>query len=314
VPKKFQPLLDAILHQHPGIHDPVALIRAGRVFADGTPVTNPAARVAADATITVRPPRPLRGTLKLQAAPAVFDCTIAGRVALDIGASTGGFTVALLEAGARHVYALDAGHGQLLGSLRQDPRVTNLERTNLADLRADRIPEPVEVVTLDLSYLAIADAIPQLGVLTLARDAELLASSSQCSNSISRAHHATPNSSPMLSTGQPPRSPLTTGESSTAANHPFAAGAVQSSSSCTPFARWRARIPSAANPNPLSDGPGQRPDERADRARLAALISRRSVRECGAAGRPDCMVVSSARELGHDWRRCFERVLKHGEV
>jgi 23S rRNA (cytidine1920-2'-O)/16S rRNA (cytidine1409-2'-O)-methyltransferase len=175
VPKKFQPLLDAILHQHPGIHEPVALIRAGRVFADGTPVTNPASRVTTDATITVRSLRPLRGTLKLQAALALFDCTIAGRAALDIGASTGGFTVALLEAGARHVYALDAGHGQLLGSLRQDPRVTNLERTNLADLRADRIPEPVEVVTIDLSYLAIADAIPQLGVLTLARDAELIA-------------------------------------------------------------------------------------------------------------------------------------------
>jgi 23S rRNA (cytidine1920-2'-O)/16S rRNA (cytidine1409-2'-O)-methyltransferase len=175
VPKKFQLILDAILNQHPGLHDPVALIRGRRVFADGTPVTNPAARVAADATITVRSPRPLRGTLKLQAALAIFDCTIAGRVALDIGASTGGFTVALLEAGARNVYALDAGHGQLLGSLRQDPRVTNLERTNLADLGADRIPEPVEVVTIDLSYLSIADAIPQLGVLTLGRDAELIA-------------------------------------------------------------------------------------------------------------------------------------------
>jgi 23S rRNA (cytidine1920-2'-O)/16S rRNA (cytidine1409-2'-O)-methyltransferase len=175
VPKKFQPILDAILNQHPGIHDPVALIRGGRVFADRTPVTNPASRVAADATITLRHPRPLRGTLKLQAALAVLDCSIAGRAVLDVGASTGGFTVALLEAGARHVYALDAGHGQLLGSLRQDPRVTNLERTNLADLGADRIPEPVEVVTIDLSYLAIADAIPQLGVLTLARDAELIA-------------------------------------------------------------------------------------------------------------------------------------------
>jgi 23S rRNA (cytidine1920-2'-O)/16S rRNA (cytidine1409-2'-O)-methyltransferase len=175
VPKKFQSILDAILNQHPGIHDPVALIRAGRVFADGTPVTNPASRVAADATITVRPPRTLRGTLKLQAALAVFDCTITGRAVLDIGASTGGFTVALLEARARHVYALDAGHGQLLGSLRQDPRVTNLERTNLAALGADLIPESVEVVTIDLSYLAIADAIPQLGALTLARDAELIA-------------------------------------------------------------------------------------------------------------------------------------------
>jgi 23S rRNA (cytidine1920-2'-O)/16S rRNA (cytidine1409-2'-O)-methyltransferase len=175
VPKKFEPILAAVLRQHPEIQDPVALIRGGRVFADGTPVTNPASRVAPNATVSVRPPRPLRGTLKLQAALAAFDCTVAGRTALDVGASTGGFTIALLEAGARHVYALDTGHGQLLGSLRQDPRVTNLERTNLADLGPDRIPEPVAVVTIDLSYLAIADAIPQLGVLSLAPDAELIA-------------------------------------------------------------------------------------------------------------------------------------------
>jgi 23S rRNA (cytidine1920-2'-O)/16S rRNA (cytidine1409-2'-O)-methyltransferase len=175
VPKKFEPILDAILRQHPEIQDPVALIHGGRVFADGTAVTNPASRVAANASVTVRAPRPLRGTLKLQAALAAFDCTVAGRTALDIGASTGGFTIALLEAGARHVYALDAGHGQLLGSLRQDPRVTNLERTNLADIEPDRIPEPVEVVAIDISYLAIADATPQLGALRLAADAELIA-------------------------------------------------------------------------------------------------------------------------------------------
>jgi 23S rRNA (cytidine1920-2'-O)/16S rRNA (cytidine1409-2'-O)-methyltransferase len=112
--------------------------------------------------------------MKLRAALAAFDCTIAGRVALDIGAATGGFTVALLEAGARHVYALDAGHGQLLGSLRQDPRVTNLERTNLAELRPDRLREPIDVVTIDLSYLAVADAIPQLGALPIAGYAELI--------------------------------------------------------------------------------------------------------------------------------------------
>lgn len=173
--KKFQPILDAILHQHAGLDDPVAVIRAGRVLADGKPVTSPASRVAVDAIITVRSPRRLRGTLKLQAALTAFDCNIVGRLALDVGASSGGFTVALLEAGAHHVYAVDAGHGQLLGSLRQDPRVTNLELTNLAELGPDRIREPVEVITIDLSYLAIADAIPQFAGLTLAPDAELVA-------------------------------------------------------------------------------------------------------------------------------------------
>jgi 23S rRNA (cytidine1920-2'-O)/16S rRNA (cytidine1409-2'-O)-methyltransferase len=173
--RRFQPILDAIRHQHTGLHDPVALIRAGRILADGKPITSPASRVAVDAIITVRSPRPLRGTLKLRAALAAFDCSIAGRLALDVGAASGGFTVALLEAGARHVYAVDAGHGQLLGSLRQDPRVTNLELTNLAELGPDRIREPVEVITVDLSYLAIADAIPQFAGLTLAPDAELVA-------------------------------------------------------------------------------------------------------------------------------------------
>jgi 23S rRNA (cytidine1920-2'-O)/16S rRNA (cytidine1409-2'-O)-methyltransferase len=175
MPKKFQSILDAIRRQHPQIQDPLAQIRASRVFADGTLVTNPASRVAQDATITVQAPRLLRGTLKLRAVLAAFDCTIADRVALDIGASSGGFTIALLEAGARHVYALDAGHGQLLGSLRQDPRVTNLERTNLGELRPDLLHEPIEVLTIDLSYLAIADAIPQLRALTISSDAELIA-------------------------------------------------------------------------------------------------------------------------------------------
>ena len=104
--------------------------------------------------------RPLRGEAKLEAALAAFPVRVAGRTALDAGASTGGFTRTLLRHGARRVYAVDAGHGQLLGSLRQDPRVVNLERTNLADVE---IAERVALVTLDLSYLPLADAAPQLG-------------------------------------------------------------------------------------------------------------------------------------------------------
>src|SRR5579885_3286776 len=103
--------------------------------------------------------RELRGTIKLRAALAAFAVEVAGRVALDVGASTGGFTVALLEAGAARVYAVDAGFGQLLGRLRQDARVVNLERTNLAALE---LPEPIDLVTVDLSYLSIALAAPQL--------------------------------------------------------------------------------------------------------------------------------------------------------
>jgi 23S rRNA (cytidine1920-2'-O)/16S rRNA (cytidine1409-2'-O)-methyltransferase len=100
---------------------------------------------------------------------------VTGRVALDVGASTGGFTRTLVSAGARRVYAVDAGHGQLLGSLRQDPRVVNLERTNLADLSPELVSEPVEVVTVDVSYLALAVAVPQLGRVDIGATADLLA-------------------------------------------------------------------------------------------------------------------------------------------
>jgi len=100
---------------------------------------------------------------------------VAGRVAIDVGASAGGFTRVLLEAGARRVYAVDAGHGQLLGSLRQDPRVVNLERTNLGELDRARVPDPIEAVTIDVSYLALARAVPQLARIELAAGADLIA-------------------------------------------------------------------------------------------------------------------------------------------
>lgn len=105
------------------------------------------------------PVKQLHGREKLELALARFEVDVRGRVALDCGASTGGFTQALLDAGAARVYAVDAGFGQLLGSLRQDPRVVNMERTNLAEVHVE---EPVDLVTLDLSYLSLADALPQL--------------------------------------------------------------------------------------------------------------------------------------------------------
>ncbi|HEX4906834.1 MAG TPA: SAM-dependent methyltransferase [Acidimicrobiales bacterium] len=117
------------------------------------------------------PVKELHGVEKLTFALDRFGVDVRGRVAFDCGASTGGFTRALLDAGASRVYAVDAGFGQLLGSLRQDDRVVNMERTNLADARVD---EPVDVVTLDLSYLSLADALPQLAI-ELAAGADLLA-------------------------------------------------------------------------------------------------------------------------------------------
>ena len=105
------------------------------------------------------PVKELHGRQKLAFALGERGIDVTGAVAFDCGASTGGFTRALLDAGAHRVYAVDAGFGQLLGSLRQDPRVVNMERTNLADAR---VPDEVDIVALDLSYLSLADALPQL--------------------------------------------------------------------------------------------------------------------------------------------------------
>jgi 23S rRNA (cytidine1920-2'-O)/16S rRNA (cytidine1409-2'-O)-methyltransferase len=138
-------------------------------------VTNPDALVARDAHVTLHVPQPLAGEAKLRAALAAFSPRIADRVALDVGAAAGGFTRVLLEAGARRVYAVDAGFGQLLGSLRQDARVVNLERTNLGELDLALVPDAIDIVTIDVSYIALARAIPQLGNLRFADDAELVA-------------------------------------------------------------------------------------------------------------------------------------------
>ena len=169
-------LVDEVARLRPEVGDPAAAVAAGRVVVDGRFVQNPAARVRSGASIVVRDAEaPLRGEVKLTAALARFRVPVAGRTALDAGAAAGGFTRVLLRHGARRVYAVDAGHGQLVGSLRQDQRVANLEGVNLGALTPSLVPEPVEVVTLDLSYLAVADAVGQLARVTLAPGADLVA-------------------------------------------------------------------------------------------------------------------------------------------
>ena len=148
--------------RYPSLDDPAQLIKEGAVLVNGLPATNLRTRVAADAAIRIRRPRVLRGTIKLSHALTAFGVRAAGLVALDLGAAAGGFTQALLEAGAARVYAVDVGSGQLRGWLRADPRVVNLERTNLAHLGQRLIGEPVDLLTIDLSYLAVADAIGQV--------------------------------------------------------------------------------------------------------------------------------------------------------
>ena len=116
----------------------------------------------------------LRGTIKLRGALDHFEVEVSGRICLDVGASTGGFTTALLEREARKVYAVDVGHGQLLGSLRQDARVANLESTNVGDLTTSLVPDAIDLVTVDVSYLSLAAAVEQIGALSFASGAELV--------------------------------------------------------------------------------------------------------------------------------------------
>jgi 23S rRNA (cytidine1920-2'-O)/16S rRNA (cytidine1409-2'-O)-methyltransferase len=160
---------------YPGLDDPAAHVSEHGVLVDGQRVDNPRSLVPEGARLELRGEAPLRGEAKLRAALSAFDVSVAGRVAVDVGAAAGGFTRVLLEAGAARVYAVDAGFGQLLGSLRQDPRVVDLERVNLGELDESRVPEPVEVITMDLSYLSVADAVPQLESLRIAEGADLIA-------------------------------------------------------------------------------------------------------------------------------------------
>jgi 23S rRNA (cytidine1920-2'-O)/16S rRNA (cytidine1409-2'-O)-methyltransferase len=157
-----------------GVADPAAAIAQGIVEADGLPVTSTAARVRDSAVVRLRGDTVLRGEAKLRAALDRFTVPVAGRTALDIGAAAGGFTRVLLERGARRVYACDVGHGQLLGSLRQDPRVVNLEATNVGALDATLIPEPIEIVTADVSYLSLGEAVTQAGDVDLASGCDLV--------------------------------------------------------------------------------------------------------------------------------------------
>jgi 23S rRNA (cytidine1920-2'-O)/16S rRNA (cytidine1409-2'-O)-methyltransferase len=145
------------------------------VLVDGFPVRNPRSLVRAEAHIALREDARLRGEAKLEAALAEFDVEVAGRVAVDVGAAAGGFTRVLLGEGARRVYAVDVGYGQLLGSLRQDERVVVLERTNLAQLDRALVPDVVAVVAIDVSYVSLAAAVPQLGGLEYAAKADLVA-------------------------------------------------------------------------------------------------------------------------------------------
>lgn len=142
------------------------LIGAGLVRVDGMPAAKPATAIAVDANITVIDSDERnwvsRGAHKLIGALDAFGLTVEGRRCLDAGASTGGFTEVLLDRGAAEVVAVDVGYGQLAWSLRSDPRVAVMERTNVRELTADTVGGAVELVVADLSFISLATVLPAL--------------------------------------------------------------------------------------------------------------------------------------------------------
>jgi 23S rRNA (cytidine1920-2'-O)/16S rRNA (cytidine1409-2'-O)-methyltransferase len=138
-----------------------AAIKAGLVMAGGTLLSKPSQTIPTGAAIEYRKPHPFvsRGGVKLTAALDHFGLSPQGRVCLDLGASTGGFTQVLLERGAIRVYALDVGHGQMDGDLACDPRVVLREGMNARDLTPPDLPEPVTVLTADVSFISLKLAL-----------------------------------------------------------------------------------------------------------------------------------------------------------
>ncbi len=142
-----------------------ALILAGKVLVDGRVLDKPGTLVRASQGVTLKAsdhPYVGRGGVKLQGALEEFGVAVAGRICLDVGASTGGFTDCLLRHGAALVYAVDVGRGQLDAKLRADPRVVVMERTHVKVLRSTDFPERPDLATIDLSFISLSTVLPLL--------------------------------------------------------------------------------------------------------------------------------------------------------
>jgi len=140
-----------------------ALILAGAVLVDEQVVDKAGAQIAREAEIRLKGediPFVSRGGLKLVKGLDAFALDVRERIALDVGASTGGFTDCLLQRGARKVYAVDVGYGQLAWSLRTDPRVVNLERTNIRHLRGEDLSERPDLAVIDASFISLSIVLP----------------------------------------------------------------------------------------------------------------------------------------------------------
>ncbi|KIH76781.1 23S rRNA (cytidine1920-2'-O)/16S rRNA (cytidine1409-2'-O)-methyltransferase [Geoalkalibacter ferrihydriticus] len=140
-----------------------ALILAGQVLVDGMPMDKAGTLVKVAAEVRLRGedmPYVSRGGLKLAAGLDAFALDVRDLVAIDVGASTGGFTDCLLQRGAARVYAVDVGYGQLAWKLRQDERVINMERTNIRDLAPEKVPEELRLAVIDASFISLEKVLP----------------------------------------------------------------------------------------------------------------------------------------------------------
>ena len=146
-------------------------VMSGLVFVNGQRADKPGMQVSPDVNVEVRGtalPYVSRGGLKLEKALKVFPIDVNGKVCIDCGASTGGFTDVLLKNGAAKVYSVDVGYGQLAWSLRNDERVVNMERTNIRYISSEQIPEPLDICVMDLSFISVKLVLP--AVCTLLKD------------------------------------------------------------------------------------------------------------------------------------------------
>lgn len=152
------------------------VIMAGVVYVNGQKVDKPGTQIDIDATLEVREnvlPFVSRGGLKLDKAIKLYEIDLADKVCMDIGASTGGFTDCMLQNGAKHVYSVDVGYGQLDWKLRNDERVTNLERTNVRYITRDTINDDLDFASVDVSFISLKLVLP-VAVSLLKIDAELV--------------------------------------------------------------------------------------------------------------------------------------------
>ena len=142
-----------------------ALILAGQVLVNGQKQDKAGALVPEDAELRILGevlPYVSRGGLKLAAALREFGVSADGKVALDVGASTGGFTDCLLQHGAKKVYAVDVGYGQMAWKIRQDPRVVTIERVNIRAIEPSLVPETVDMAVIDVSFISLEKVIPSI--------------------------------------------------------------------------------------------------------------------------------------------------------